>query len=815
MNHQFCTSRGTSLARLLSQTARHFCRKEPFWRLQAYKPLKKDNATPSGQKFENAIPNSASRFGFISKIPKASYFTSYSFFVLSSLLILAATTVTPVVADAATVKLAWDANSPAPDGYNIFMRTQDQNQFNYNNPTWSGTDTTCTIDGLTPNTYYFVARAFKGNDQSGDSNEVFYKVVINQPPVADAGADLAVTANTKVTMDGSASSDPEGDTVSYQWVQTSGPTVNLANAASATPTFTAPNVANLSTLNFDLTVSDAQGLKSNDTCKVTVLPVAALDSDNDGITDEDETNLYGTNPYSPDTDGDGITDGQEIYNGTDPTVSDATPGTEPEFAKIWIEAEDGDIFAPMEIVDNTEASSGSGIEVPNGNGMVTDPSNQAGYAEYSLNVSVPGAYVIWGRVLAPSNADNSFYISVDNSQEMVWHTKITSDGLWAWDPISVRQWDDPADNTNPMMVHLTAGSHTLRIKQREDGTQIDKILITNDLNYVPEGEGELYVPEYKKIWLEAEAGMMIAPMQIATDTDASAGSYITVPAGNGMVTDPSSRAGYAEYSLNISVPGDYVIWGRVLAPNNADNSFYISIDNSQEIVWHTKITSDGFWTWDPVSVRQPSDVADNTNPMMVHLTTGSHTLRIKQREDGTQIDTILITNDLSYVPDGLGEDSKQTVQKIWLEAEKGIVTSPMSIANDLNASAGSYIMVPDGTGKASTPSMQAGSVSYIFNVTTLTDYLVWGRVISNNNASDSVFVSMDGGEPLVWHTAMGGEEIWTWDVVSDRNFDDIRDASNPLFYRLEPGEHTLTIFHREDGTKIDSILITNDSDYTP
>jgi hypothetical protein len=38
------------------------------------------------------------------------------------------------------------------------------------------------------------------------------------------------------------------------------------------------------------------------------------DSDNDGLYDDDETNVYGTRPDVSDTDGDGVDDGEEIYN---------------------------------------------------------------------------------------------------------------------------------------------------------------------------------------------------------------------------------------------------------------------------------------------------------------------------------------------------------------------------------------------------------------------------------------------------------------------------------------------------------------------
>jgi len=50
------------------------------------------------------------------------------------------------------------------------------------------------------------------------------------------------------------------------------------------------------------------------------------DSDTDGLSDWDEVNLYGTDPYLPDTDGDGMEDGMEIAKGSDPLDPDSDDG---------------------------------------------------------------------------------------------------------------------------------------------------------------------------------------------------------------------------------------------------------------------------------------------------------------------------------------------------------------------------------------------------------------------------------------------------------------------------------------------------------
>lgn len=81
----------------------------------------------------------------------------------------------------------------------------------------------------------------------------------NRPPVANAGSAQTVNPNTLVTLDGTASSDPDGTIAGYSWSQASGPAVTLSSASAAQPTFTAPASITGATLSFNLQVTDNGG----------------------------------------------------------------------------------------------------------------------------------------------------------------------------------------------------------------------------------------------------------------------------------------------------------------------------------------------------------------------------------------------------------------------------------------------------------------------------------------------------------------------------------------------------------------------------
>jgi len=90
----------------------------------------------------------------------------------------------------------------------------------------------------------------------------------NEPPTANAGPDQTVASGAEVELDGSGSSDPNGDEISYQWSQTGGPAVSLEGAETATPSFTAPTGP--AALEFELEVCDPSEACETDSVAVSV-----------------------------------------------------------------------------------------------------------------------------------------------------------------------------------------------------------------------------------------------------------------------------------------------------------------------------------------------------------------------------------------------------------------------------------------------------------------------------------------------------------------------------------------------------------------
>lgn len=146
-------------------------------------------------------------------------------------------------------------------------------------------------------------------DNSGATSTDFVSITVNaapnQLPVANAGNDVTITLpQNSVTLNGSASSDADGNIASYSWAKISGPasfTISNANVVS-------PVISDLieGTYTVQLTVTDNSGATNTDLISVTVnaapnqLPVANAGADQSITLPVNTVTLSGTGSSDPD-----------------------------------------------------------------------------------------------------------------------------------------------------------------------------------------------------------------------------------------------------------------------------------------------------------------------------------------------------------------------------------------------------------------------------------------------------------------------------------------------------------------------------------
>jgi hypothetical protein len=98
---------------------------------------------------------------------------------------------------------------------------------------------------------------------------------VNSKPVAVVGPAQTVKGGTLVTLDGTGSNDFEGTALTYMWTSVY-PGIFLSDRQVASPTFTAPDVTELTTYEFTLIVNDGDLSSDIAIASVTVFPAGEL-----------------------------------------------------------------------------------------------------------------------------------------------------------------------------------------------------------------------------------------------------------------------------------------------------------------------------------------------------------------------------------------------------------------------------------------------------------------------------------------------------------------------------------------------------------
>ena len=143
-------------------------------------------------------------------------------------------------------------------------------------------------------------------------------------------------------------------------------------------------------------------------------------------------------------------------------------------------------------------------------------------------------------------------------------------------------------------------------------------------------------PQLITVALEAETGILTAPMVIQSSGTASGGQFVVVPQGSGNNFNDGTNGGPGQVSHLINIPqgGTYALWARTIALNGGNDSFYVTSSGALIREWLVPISTT--WKWNKIAE--------------VFVGVGAFNVEFRQREDGTQLDKVVVTNDLNLVP---------------------------------------------------------------------------------------------------------------------------------------------------------------------
>lgn len=201
-------------------------------------------------------------------------------------------------------------------------------------------------------------------------------------------------------------------------------------------------------------------------------------------------------------------------------------------------------------------------------------------ATYTFHVPESDTYVIWGRVFSLSEAGNSLWVRVDEGRWRRWNNMGTI-GAWSWDEVH-----DSDRGEAGSCFRLSEGKHTFEVAHRERGVRLDKLLVTSNENYEPQGRtpAPAIQEDAQRIWLEAEEGRLQAPMSVRNAPGAAGWRYIESDEASPREQVP--EGGRALYHFEVAEPGEYFVWGRVRAKGDEHDSFWVRVDEGDWVKWN-------------------------------------------------------------------------------------------------------------------------------------------------------------------------------------------------------------------------------------
>ncbi|KEQ17775.1 tandem-95 repeat protein [Endozoicomonas numazuensis] len=286
------------------------------------------------------------------------------------------------------------------------------------------------------------------NDGTTHTVEVTIQGTNDAPLLANAVTDQSVNEDSSFsfTVPENTFSHGDGDTLTFTATQTDG---------SALPEW----------LNFNTSTRVFSGTPDNDDVATLNLKVTATDED-----------------------------GETIDASFSLIVNNINDAPSPVFAEdnglVSIEAEhfssqvnrSGNAWA---VENDASASGGQQVSTANNgaDGFDTDYTGISSELTYDIQFESAGTYYVWVRGDAPDGNSDSVHIGLNGEAVSTGSQIGFNDGSHDWA-------GDRINSAGRITIEVDApGTHQLNLWMREDGTAVDKIVISDDVDYVPSGSG--------------------------------------------------------------------------------------------------------------------------------------------------------------------------------------------------------------------------------------------------------------------------------------------------------------------------------------
>lgn len=519
---------------------------------------------------------------------------------------------------------------------------------------------------------------------------------VNSAPTASFSASpTSGTAPLAVNFDASASTDDNGIT-SYSWDFGDG---SLGNGVNTSHSYTNPGqyVATL-------TVSDQEGLTNSTTQNILV------QSANNG-------NCFAE------------LNGQVVIEAED--FSRVNPGSGNAAGTSWT------------VIGESDASGASAVEAGPNTGLWTGLNLNGPRLDYDIEFSETGIYFVYIRSKGPTGNDDSYHIGLNGSGiSNLSAFGMGGSGPWAWQSI--------ANDDEVMQLNIqSVGKQTFNIWVREDGVQIDKIVIKK-VSGNPLGQGPAASQQSP-----CGGNANQAPVASFTATPSTGAAPLQVNADATTSTDPDGSI--TSYAWDF---GD----GSQASGQTASHTY----------------TSVGTYTL-RLTVTDNEGLT-NSSTRTINATPPANGPLCFEEKNGS---VVIEAENFSSTSPGSGNASSNSWQKF----------------TDINASNSEGVKAIPNNGTWTGLNINGPRLDYKILFQTAGTYRVYIRTQGPSNQDDSYHIGLNGSAVSTTSGyGMGWTGNWGWaDFANDDNFVEVVVPST--------GEHTFNIWMREDGVEIDKIVL--------